>query len=234
MKKANRLALVLAGGLALSLGAAARDGSGGGHHEEHHHAEHDHSDHHHGEHHHDAAVPHGVVGLPQEVALRLPDAPLLDQDGHPQRLVSEVIGDRVVVAGFVYTTCTTVCPVVSALFSRLQDRLGEDLDSRVRLLSLSVDPLRDTPARLKDYAARHGARPGWLWLTGRGEDVAAALKGFGTYTADYRDHPVTILVGDGRSGRWTRFYGFEDPDRLAARVREYLASRDRPGLAGRE
>lgn len=195
------------------------------------------ADDHAGHHHHHHAAPAATVDehaqhkapakaeAPQTVKLKLPDSPLIDQDGQPQRLVSDVLGDKIVVASFVYTSCTTVCPVVSSLFSQLQSRLGGLLGNQVRLVSLSVDPQRDTPARLKDYAASHGAKPGWLWLTGAQPEVTAALKGFGTYTANYKDHPVVIMIGDARSGQWVRYYGFQDPDRLAAQVRQVVAAR---------
>jgi protein SCO1/2 len=195
----------------------------------------DHAGHHH--HHHHAApaaavdehahhkAPGATATPPQTVTLKLPDAPLLDQDGQRQRLVSDVMGDKIIVASFVYTNCTTICPVVSSLFSQVQDKLGGLLGDQVRLVSLSVDPQRDTPARLKSYAESHGARPGWVWLTGQQPDVTAALKGFGTYTANYKDHPVVIMIGDGRSGQWVRYYGFQDPERLAAQVKDVLAAR---------
>jgi len=200
----------------------------------------DHAGHHH---HHEPAAPAAVPVVddhshhqapalappPQSVALKLPDSALLDQNGRPQRLVSDVVGDKVIVASFVYTSCTTICPVVSTLFSQVQDKLGGLLDEQVRLVSLSVDPARDTPARLKSYAEAHGARPGWLWLTGQPPEVVAALKGFGTYTANFKDHPVVIMIGDGKSGQWIRYYGFQDPQRLAAQVREVLAAR-RPAV----
>lgn len=196
----------------------------------------DHAGHHHHHHHHAAPAaavdehahhkaPAATATPPQTVTLKLPDAPLLDQDGQRQRLVSDVMGDKIVVASFVYTNCTTICPVVSSLFSQVQDKLGGLLGDQVRLVSLSVDPQRDTPARLKSYAESHNARPGWVWLTGQQPDVTAALKGFGTYTANYKDHPVVIMIGDGRSGQWVRYYGFQDPERLAAQVKDVLAAR---------
>lgn len=176
--------------------------------------------------------PSAPAAKPSEsIALKLPDALLTDQDGRKQRLVSELMGDRIIVASFVYTNCTTICPVVSTLFSQTQDKLGELLESKVRLVSLSVDPARDTPARLKAYAATHGARAGWYWLTGAPSDVTAALQGFGTYTPNFKDHPVVIMIGDARSGRWIRYYGFQNPERLAAKVREVLAARDQAPLA---
>lgn len=192
--------------------------------------DHDHAGHHHhaapaaaDEHAHHMAP--AVAAPAQRVTLKLPDSALVDQNGQTQRLVSDVMGDRIIVASFVYTSCTTICPVVSTLFSQVQDKLGGLLESQVRLVSLSVDPAHDTPARLKAYAENHGARPGWLWLTGQQPEVTAALKGFGTYTANFKDHPVVIMIGDGRSGQWIRYYGFQDPERLAAQVRDVLAAR---------
>jgi len=157
---------------------------------------------------------------------RLADIALTDQNGRPQRLLSDVIGDKVVLVSFVYTHCTVVCPVVSHTFSQLQDQLGGLFGSRVRLVSLTVDPARDTPGQLKAYAAQHGARPGWVWLTGSPANVTAALKGFGTYSANFENHPAVVMLGDGRSGKWTRLYDIDDAPRLLAKTLEYLAARE--------
>ena len=92
--------------------------------------------------------------------VRIIDAELVDQNGAPARLSSQVIGDSIVVMDFVFTTCTTICPVLSALFSRVQGKLGERLGKEVRLVSISLDPVRDTPARLKAYSASHRAKDG--------------------------------------------------------------------------
>lgn len=188
------------------------------------------------QHQHGAAAPaadeHAGHAAPAPtLRLKLPDALLTDQDGRSRRLLSEVMADKIIVANFVYTNCSTICPVTSTLFSQTQDQLGELLESRVRLLSLSVDPARDTPARLKTYAETHGAKPGWIWLTGAAPEVTATLKGFGTYTTNFQDHPVVIMIGDTRSGQWTRYFGFQDPKRLASKVREVLAARDQTPLA---
>lgn len=172
-----------------------------------------------------------VVPPSPPLTLKLPDAVLTDQDGRSRRLLSEVMEDKIIVANFVYTNCSTICPVTSTLFSQTQDQLGQLLDHRVRLLSLSVDPARDTPARLKTYAETHGAKPGWIWLTGSAPEVTATLKAFGTYTSNFQDHPVVIMIGDNRSGQWTRYFGFQDPKRLANKVREILAARDQAPLA---
>jgi protein SCO1/2 len=151
-----------------------------------------------------------------KVVLR--DAPLLDVWGKRVRLSQEVIGPRIAVVNFIYTSCTTVCPVSSASFQQLQRRLGARLGKEVVLVSITVDPLRDTPQKLREYAGRYEAREGWAWLTGAKPDVDAVLKGLGAYSARFEDHPAMVLVGDARGGTWTRFFGFPSVDELMARI----------------
>lgn len=161
-----------------------------------------------------------------EAEVRLADAILVDQDGAEARFRSDVVGDGVVVMDFVFTTCTTVCPVLSSVFARVQHRLGDRLGRGVKLVSVSLDPVRDSPARLKAYAAKHGAGPHWSWLTGKQEEVERVLRGLGAYTPNFSAHVPMVLVGDGRSGRWTRLNGFPAVDRIVASVDELLLARD--------
>jgi protein SCO1/2 len=131
---------------------------------------------------------------------------------------------------FVYTTCTTVCPVLSAVFVQLQERLGEQLGQEVALVSVTVDPVRDTPQRLKAYSARYDARDGWVWLTGPKTTVDDVLTGVGAYSVNFEDHPSMVLVGDGSTGQWSRFFGFPSPDRIMEQVNALQAARQ--GTAG--
>ena len=167
----------------------------------------------HDEHHHPAPA-----AAPSTAKVVLRDAPLLDASGKRVRLPQDVIGNRIAVVNFVYTTCTTVCPVSSATFQQLQQKLGPRLGRDVVLVSITVDPLRDTPQRMKEYAGRYQAREGWVWLTGAKPDVDGVLKGFGAYTPNFEDHPAMVLVGDARGGSWTRFFGFPSVDELMARI----------------
>lgn len=179
-----------------------------------------------------AATPPAAPGR-AGTEVTLSDALLVDQDGASARFRSEVIGDGIVVVDFVYTTCTTVCPVLSSLFGRVQQRLGDRVERGVSLVSVSLDPVRDTPARLKAQAARYGAGPHWKWLTGKQEDVEQVLKGLGAYTPNFSAHVPMVLVGDGRSGSWTRLNGFPSVDRVVAQVDELLAARARTATAAR-
>ena len=157
--------------------------------------------------------------------VELLDNLLLDQDGRKVKFVSDVIGDRIVVMDFVYTTCTTVCPVISAVFSQVQTKLGDSLGKDVILVTVSVDPIRDTPQRLKAYSKNHNAKPGWIWLTGQKRKVDEVLDGVGAYSTNFEDHPAMVLVGDGKTGEWSRFYGFPSPDRLVDQVNKLRAAR---------
>ena len=167
--------------------------------------------------------PANEAAKPADIELK--DLPLVDQDGQEVKFVSDVIGDRIVVMDFVYTSCTTVCPVLSALFAQLQERLGGELGREVALVSVSVDPTRDTPQRLKAYATMHQARPGWVWLTGPKRRMDEVLDGLGAYSPNFADHPSMVLIGDGRSGEWTRLFGFPSPDRLMEQVNALQAAR---------
>jgi len=153
------------------------------------------------------------------------DRELRDQRGRPVRFARDVVGGDVVVMDFVFTHCTTICPVLSAKMARVQQLLGDRLGKGVRLASLSLDPVRDTPERLQAWGAKFKAGPHWQLVTGRQEDQEAVLKGLGAYVADFAQHPPMILVGDGRSGRWVRVNGFPDPQKVVALVEELLASR---------
>jgi len=165
----------------------------------------------------------------QPAEVDLLDLTLVDQNGSEVKFVSDVIADNIVVMDFVYTSCTTVCPVLSAVFGQMQNKLGDQLGADVTLISVSVDPVRDTPQRLRTYAAKHDARPGWIWLTGPKTTMDEVLDGLGAYSPNFEDHPAMVLVGDGRTGEWSRFFGFPSPDRLMERVNAYQAARTEAG-----
>jgi len=164
-----------------------------------------------------------VTAKPVEV--KLLDLELLDQDGRKVKFQSDVIGDRIVVIDTFFTTCGLICPILSAIYADLQDRLGDRLGGEVALVSISVDPNTDIPPRLKEFAKTWEARPGWVFLTGQKTVVDRVLGGLGLYTTDFASHPAAFLVGDGKSGQWTKFYGFASPEELLGKVDELSARR---------
>jgi protein SCO1 len=177
-----------------------------------------------------AAAPGGASAARAQV--KVVDRVLRDQHGARLRFGADVVAGEVVVMDFVFTTCTTICPLLTAKFARVQAELGDRLGKGVKLVSVSLDPVRDTPDRLEAYAARHKAGPHWTFLTGPKDDVDEVLKGLGAYVADFAAHPPMVLVGDGRSGRWVRVNGFPDPKKIVELVDELIASRKSGGATG--
>lgn len=152
-------------------------------------------------------------------ALVIPDVVLNDQDGRAVRVRDLIAGHRVAM-NFIFTTCTTICPPQGATFAKLQKRLAEGPPlAAVQLISVSIDPAVDTPARLKAWrdklaGSAPGGGPSWTLLTGGKPQVDALLKALQVFTPDKGSHSPVALVGDGASGRWQRLYGLPSPAEL--------------------
>lgn len=152
----------------------------------------------------------------------LPPVALVRDDGQAVTLPDALDDGRPVVLDFVFTTCTTICPVSSRVFAQLQERLRGE---RVHLVSISIDPEQDTPARLAEYARRYGAGPGWRHYTGTVEASVAVQRAFDAYRGDKMNHtPVTFLrAAPGRP--WVRLDGFASAEELARELHELVAAR---------
>lgn len=143
----------------------------------------------------------------------LSDHPVLDSTGRARRLL-EVKGDRLAVLALVYTSCAEAsgCPLASAVLQRLDRALAEEpsLAARVRLLSLSFDPERDTPERLARVRALHRPRTDWTFLTTPSEEalrpilddlgqrVAKLRRADGSWSGLYR-HVLKVFLLDERN-----------------------------------
>ncbi len=168
------------------------------------------------------------LGKATSIRVRLLDLELTNQERKTARFKSDMIGNRIVVLDNIYTNCTTICPILTAIMVNVHHKIGVRAGNEVSLVSLSVDPATDTPQRLKAYARRHKAV--WNLWTGPKASMDQVLKGLGIYTPDFIDHPSSILVGDGESGEWTRYYGFASPEQIVKRVDELLAARPNTNL----
>ena len=153
------------------------------------------------------------------------DLSMLNQFGNQVDLREDVIGNKIVAINFVYTTCTTVCPVVSTIFSMVQNRLIERMNKDIALITITVDPTRDTPHRLMSYSKNFNPGAGWSWLTGDKKTVDKALSAMGAYTPNFEDHPAMVLIGDDSKSEWFRFYGFPAPNAIESKLRELLGNR---------
>ncbi|HYG64140.1 MAG TPA: SCO family protein [Thermoanaerobaculia bacterium] len=175
--------------------------------------------HEHGAHQHHAAPetakPAPALPAPERIeGLEIPDVTLLDQEGRPVRFYSDLIKGRVVAVNFVFTSCTAICPPMGGIFGQVRQQLGSRAGQDVHLISVSVDPGTDTPARMKEWGARFGAGPGWTLVTGPRAEIVQVLKAFGAYTADINAHTPQLVLGDDSRGEWTRAYGLAPPAKV--------------------
>jgi protein SCO1/2 len=147
------------------------------------------------------------------------DVRLVDQDGRPTTLRQAIDAEVPVLVNFIFTTCTTVCPVMSAGFAQFLDALDPARD-RVRLVSISIDPDHDTVDALRRYAERYRAGTSWRLLTGTREASIAAQRSFGAYRGDKMNHvPATFIRRPGQP--WQVIEGLSSAESLHRAWRDH-------------
>ncbi|HCE68300.1 MAG: photosynthetic protein synthase I [Geobacteraceae bacterium GWC2_55_20] len=136
----------------------------------------------------------------------VPDVVLINQDGKKVRLQSLLNSDVPVIVDFIYGTCTTICPVLSAGYVNLQRKLDAD-SKKVRLISITIDPENDSPKVMKEYLKRFRAKPGWDFLTGSRADIDTVMRAFNAYIPDKMSHYPLNLIRMPKGGSWVRLFG---------------------------
>jgi len=147
----------------------------------------------------------------------VPDVELIDQSGTPVALPALLESEQPVALNFIFTTCTTICPVMTATFAQMRRELGRSAD-QVRLVSISIDPEYDRPGVLKAYAERFHAGAGWSFLTGDGAEITQVLLSFKTYAGSKMNHQPITLLKSPRSPNWVRIDGLASGEDLAHEV----------------
>lgn len=152
--------------------------------------------------------------------LKIPDVQVVDQDGRRLRFFTDLVKGRTVAINFMFTTCTTICPPLAVTFARVQKELASRAIDDAILISVSVDPVTDVPARMKSYLCKFGAGPGWIFVAGGKPEVDELLRALGAYVSDKTDHTPMILVGNEKTGYWTRAFGLAPARTLAGLIAE--------------
>jgi len=150
-------------------------------------------------------------------SIQIPDARVYDQDGKLHSFYSDLVKGKTVAINFIFTTCTGVCPPMTATMRRVQ----QDLPARwpaIQLISVSVDPETDTPERLRDFAAKFHAGPGWTFVTGDKTEIDSILRALGVAVANKNDHTPMILIGNEPRHQWTQMYGLSSPTALVQAI----------------
>jgi protein SCO1 len=142
------------------------------------------------------------------------DTVLMNQNGENVRFYSDLLKNRTVVINTFFTECVSVCPLLNRNMQAVQDWLGDRLNRDVLLLSISVDPATDTPPRIKEYAQRFHAKPGWVFLTGKKENVDLVLQKLGQRVEARDDHSTIFIIGNDRTHLWKKALGAAKSDQL--------------------
>jgi protein SCO1/2 len=154
------------------------------------------------------------------------DVQLVTQNGDSVRLYSDLLKGKVVVVNAFFGSCNDSCPKMNGILAGLQSRLGDHVGKDVWILSFSVDPETDTPGKLKEYAENFHAKPGWLFLTGKKENVDFALAKLGQKVARKEDHLTLFFVGNDKTGLWKKVFApSSTPDSLGTIVESVLNDR---------
>jgi len=161
-----------------------------------------------------------VVVAESGKSLNIPDVEVLDQDGNVRHFYTDLVKGKTVAVNFIFTNCTTICPPLGATFARVQRELGEKVGKDVYFISVSVDPLTDTPERLKAWGAKFKAGPGWTFVTGNKEEIDRLLRALGAFSARREDHTPTVIVGNDVRDVWTRTYGLASFSQMVALINE--------------
>ena len=148
---------------------------------------------------------------------------LINQDGETVRFYDDVLKDKVVVINFIFTNCEGACPLITHKLTLVRDRLEGYIGDPVQFVSLSLDPARDTPAALKEFAKTHHAdHDGWVFLTGDPENLDHVIKRLGQFTDDIEAHSTMMLAGNVNAAHWMKIQPQEQPPQIAEKLRLLL------------
>ena len=157
--------------------------------------------------------------------LIIPDIEVLDQEGNALHFYSDLIRGKTIAINFIFTNCTTICPPLAATFARVQKEMGDRVGKDVHFISISVDPLTDTPERLKAWGAKFKAGAGWTFVTGNKEEMDKLLYALGASVSRREDHTPAVIVGNDSKGIWTRTYGLAKPSQMVGLIENVIAGK---------
>jgi cytochrome oxidase Cu insertion factor (SCO1/SenC/PrrC family) len=152
----------------------------------------------------------------------IPDVEVLDQNGNTLHFYSDLIKGKTVAINFIFTNCTTICPPLAATFARVQKEMGDKAGKDVHFISISVDPLTDTPERLKAWGAKFKAGNGWTFVTGDKQEMNRLLNALGASVSRREDHSPTVIVGNDLKGVWTCTYGLARTAQLVGLIMDVI------------
>lgn len=150
-----------------------------------------------------------------------PAVTLRDQDNAQVDLAALLAEDKPAVVQFIFTTCTTLCPVLTATLSQAEDDIVA-ADSDVQIISITIDPERDTPRRLKEYSGMYGAGGNWTFLTGGQRDIMQVVRAFDAAFESNNKmyHQPYTYIRSGTDRPWLRIEAILSANELTGAYRQ--------------
>jgi protein SCO1 len=164
-------------------------------------------------------IPPASTARRDRLRRHFPNVSLRTHDGRTVRFYDDLVKDKKVIINFTYTNCSNSCPTSSANLAKVQRLLGDRVGREIFLLSLSLDPDRDTPEALKEYADKWKAGPGWTFATGSRQDIDAIRRQLGLYDSpDFTDHMGLLTFGNEPEGKWAATPALDRPEKIVYAV----------------
>ncbi len=164
---------------------------------------------------------------PRELIQRrhLPNVELITQDSTKVRFYDDLVKDKRVVIQFMFARCKDICPVITHHLADVQRMLKGRVGRDIFFYSITLSPEEDSPRDLKAYATKHGVGPGWMFLTGKPDDILLLRKSLGFFyddpkeDADRNNHSGMVVVGTEPLMRWAMCEGGANPEWIATVIR---------------
>lgn len=164
-----------------------------------------------------------------------PNIALVNQDGKTLHFYDDVIKGKTVSINFIFTSCQGACPLETAKLRQVYTLLGDHVGDDIFMYSISIDPERDTPEKLKEYKKKYDIGEGWEFLTGNKAEINLLRKKLGMLRDEHQpleedlaDHNVSLIVGNEPSGQWIKRNPLETPQILATLLRDRMTNYARP------
>ena len=136
-----------------------------------------------------------------------------DQQGQRLNFFRDLIKGKTVAINFIFTGCTSSCPLSTAVFRKVQQ---ETKNRPIQLISISLDPTKDNPEQLRTYAESFKSGPNWNFVTGEQASINDLLKAFGVFAVDKNSHTNMVWIGNETTGRWLRLFGLPSTDDIVS------------------
>ena len=144
---------------------------------------------------------------------------VIDQNGQTLEFYDDVLKDKVVVINFIFTNCQGACPLMTQNLTMVRDMLGVELGKDIHFVSISIDPVRDTPTAMKEFAQTHHAdQDGWRFVTGHPDNLERIVKRLGQYNEEVEAHSTLLLAANVRTAHWTKIPPNIPPNGIVQRL----------------